>query len=116
MQWNYNKGLATAKIVKLFKEMGLKEKNGSKIGVILNPEVTYARSSAEHDQKAARIHDLFYNRVFLDPAIKGEYPEELFELMEKHEITFDYTEEELKLIKEEYCRLCWDKSVFSSPC
>ncbi|WP_342504792.1 glycoside hydrolase family 1 protein [Sporosarcina sp. FSL K6-2383] len=99
MQWNYNKGLATAKVVKLFKEMGLKEKTGSKIGVILNPEVTYARSSAEHDQKAARIHDLFFNRVFLDPAIKGEYPEELFELMEKHDITFDSTEEELELIK-----------------
>lgn len=80
--------------------MGLKEKTGSKIGVILNPEVTYARSSAEHDQKAARIHDLFYNRVFLDPSIKGEYPEELFELMEKHDITFESTKEELELIKE----------------
>ncbi|MCC3356873.1 glycoside hydrolase family 1 protein [Bacillus sp. REN16] len=100
MQWNYNKGLATAKVVKLFKEMGLKEKTGAKIGTILNPEVTYARSTSEHDQKAARIYDLFFNRVFLDPAIKGEYPQELFELMEKHEITFEHTAEELQLIKE----------------
>lgn len=100
MQWNYNKSLATAKVVKLFKQMQLKEKFGAKIGNIINPEVTYARSSAEHDQKAARIYDLFFNRVFLDPSIKGEFPPELYELMEKHDITFDYTEDELRLIKE----------------
>ncbi|WP_366247522.1 glycoside hydrolase family 1 protein [Terribacillus aidingensis] len=100
MQWNYNKSLATAKVVRLFKQMQLKEKFGAKIGNIINPEVTYARSSAEHDQKAARIYDLFFNRVFLDPSIKGEFPSELFELMEKHDITFDYTEDELRLIKE----------------
>ncbi|MFJ6412250.1 glycoside hydrolase family 1 protein [Terribacillus saccharophilus] len=100
MQWNYNKSLATAKVVKLFKQMQLKEKFGAKIGNIINPEVTYARSSAEHDQKAARIYDLFFNRIFLDPSIKGEFPPELFELMEKHDITFDYTEDELRLIKE----------------
>lgn len=100
MQWNYNKGLATAKAVKLFKEMELKEKYGAKIGVILNPEVTYARSTAEHDQQAAKMYDLFFNRVFLDPSIKGEYPKELFDVMKKHAITFGYTEEELTLIKE----------------
>ncbi|RSL33534.1 glycoside hydrolase family 1 protein [Salibacterium salarium] len=100
MQWNYNKALATAKVVQLFKEKRLKEKNGAKIGVILNPEVTYARSTAEHDQEAARIYDLFFNRVFLDPSINGEYPEELYELMKKHDIMFESTEEERKIIKE----------------
>ncbi|WP_226037580.1 glycoside hydrolase family 1 protein [Aquibacillus saliphilus] len=100
MQWNYNKGLATARLVQLFKEKGLKEKYGAKIGVILNPEVTYARSTAAHDQEAAKMYDLFLNRTFLDPAIKGEYPKELFELMEKHDITPDYTKEELQIIKE----------------
>lgn len=100
MQWNYNKGLATARLVKLFKEKDLKEKYGAKIGVILNPEVTYARSTAPHDQEAARIYDLLFNRTFLDPAIKGEYPQELFDLLDKHDITFDYTEEELQVIKE----------------
>ncbi|MFQ3545458.1 glycoside hydrolase family 1 protein [Halobacillus rhizosphaerae] len=100
MQWNYNKGLATAKVVKLFKEMELNDKYNAKIGVILNPEVTYPRSSAEHDQQAAQMYDLFFNRVFLDPAIKGEYPQELFDVMNKHEITFEYTHEELQIIKE----------------
>lgn len=100
MQWNYNKGLATAKTVQLFKEKGLKEKYGAKIGTILNPEVTYARSSSPHDQEAVKMYDLFFNRVFLDPAIKGEYPQELFELMNKHNVAFEYTEEELQTIKE----------------
>ena len=99
MQWNFHKALATAKTVKLFKDMGMKEK-GAKIGVILNPEVTYARSSAPHDQEAARLYDLFFNRVFLDPSIKGEYPEELFALLEKHGVHFDYTEEDLKMIRD----------------
>ncbi|UOQ45637.1 glycoside hydrolase family 1 protein [Halobacillus salinarum] len=100
MQWNFNKGLATARVVKLFKELELKEKYGAKIGVILNPEVTYARSTAEHDQKAARMYDLLFNRTFLDPAIHGTYPQELFEVMDTHGITFDYTEDELQTIKE----------------
>ncbi|SER34288.1 beta-glucosidase [Gracilibacillus ureilyticus] len=99
MQWNYHKGLATAKVVELFKQKDLKAKTGAKIGVILNPEVTYARSTAAHDQQAAEMYDLFFNRTFLDPAIKGEYPAPLFELMEKHDITFDHTEDELSIIK-----------------
>jgi beta-glucosidase/6-phospho-beta-glucosidase/beta-galactosidase len=100
MQWNYNKVLATAKVVELFKQTGLKERNDAKIGVILNLEVTYARSTAMHDQEAARMYDLFFNRIFMDPSIRGEYPPELFELMEKHGITFAYTAEELRTIKE----------------
>lgn len=74
--------------------------HGAKIGVILNPEVTYARSSAPHDQYAAHVYDLFYNRVFLDPLIKGEYPQELFDLMGKHDIAFEATTEDLAVIKE----------------
>ncbi|QDP39943.1 glycoside hydrolase family 1 protein [Radiobacillus deserti] len=100
MQWNHNKVLATARVVQLFRTMQLKEKYGAKIGVILNPEVTYARSTAKHDQEAARMYDLFFNRVFLDPAIKGTYPEELFTLMNKHDITFNYTEDELNMLRE----------------
>lgn len=77
MQWNHHKNLATAKVVKLFREKGYR----GTVGTILNPEVTYPRSSAPHDVKAAQMYDLFYNRVFLDPAIKGAYPSELVALL-----------------------------------
>jgi len=98
MQWNHHKVLATAKVVALFRQRGY-SRNGS-IGVILNPEVTYPRSSAPHDLQAAHLYDLFYNRVFLDPLIKGEYPHELLDLLAKHQVHFACNEEELALIRD----------------
>jgi beta-glucosidase len=96
MQWNHHKNLATAKVVKLFREKGY----AGTVGCILNPEVTYPRSRAPHDVHAAEMYDLFYNRVFLDPMVKGAYPPELFTLLEKHQVSWDYTEEELAIIRE----------------
>ncbi|HEX4501952.1 MAG TPA: glycoside hydrolase family 1 protein [Scandinavium sp.] len=95
MQWNHHKVLATARVVKLFREKGYR---GS-VGCILNPEVTYPRSSAPHDVLAAERYDLFYNRVFLDPFVHGEYPAELFTLLEKHHVAWDYSQEELDEIR-----------------
>ena len=94
MQWNHHKVLATAKVVKLYREKGY---DGS-VGCILNPEVTYPRSRAPHDVRAAEIYDLFYNRVFLDPLVHGRYPQELVTLLEQHQVEWDYTAEELALI------------------
>ncbi len=70
------------------------------VGCILNPEVTYPRSRAPHDVLAAERYDLFYNRVFLDPMVKGHYPPELFALLAKHQSPRDYSEEELALIRD----------------
>ncbi|MBP1047630.1 glycoside hydrolase family 1 protein [Enterococcus sp. BWM-S5] len=95
MTWNYHKALATAKAVKLFHE----KKYSGRIGCILNPEMVYARSSAPHDQKAAHMYDLFFNKVFFDPMILGEYPEELLDLCSTHDIMFPSTEEEMAIIK-----------------
>ena len=94
MQWNHHKVLATAKVVKLFREKGYR---GS-VGCILNPEVTYPRSRAPHDLRAAEMYDLFYNRVFLDPLVHGRYPAELFTLLEQHQVEWEYTADELALI------------------
>lgn len=96
MQWNHHKNLATAKVVRLFRDKGY----SGTVGTILNPEVTYPRSRASHDVKAAEIYDLFFNRMFLDPAIKGEYPSELFVLLDKHDIEWSCTAEELQIIAE----------------
>lgn len=96
MQWNHHKNLATAKVVRLFREKGYK---GS-VGCILNPEVTYSRSRAPHDLLAAARYDLFYNRVFLDPMVKGHYPAELLALLEKHGVKWEYSDEELAIIRD----------------
>lgn len=94
MQWNHHKVLATAKVVKLFREKG----HRGSVGCILNPEVTYPRSCAPHDLRAAEMYDLFYNRVFLDPLVHGRYPAELFTLLEQHQVEWEYTADELALI------------------
>lgn len=96
MQWNHHKVLATAKVVKHFHE---KSYHGT-VGCILNPEVTYPRSQAPHDVRAAECYDLFYNRVFLDPFVHGRYPQELFTLLEQHQVQWEYTAEELAIIAE----------------
>ncbi|WP_027109202.1 glycoside hydrolase family 1 protein [Lacticigenium naphthae] len=96
MQWNHHKVLATAKVVQVFHEGGYE----GRIGVVLNPEVTYPRSSSPADKKAAEIYDLFFNRVYLDPLVKGSYPSELVQLLEHHQIMFDHTEEELEIIRQ----------------
>lgn len=95
MQWNHHKNLATAKVVQLFRARGYQ----GTVGTILNPEVTYPRSAAAHDVQAAKLYDLFYNRVFLDPAIKGEYPDELLALLEKHGVKWQVDAQELAIIR-----------------
>ena len=94
MQWNHHKVLATAKVVKLFRDKGYR----GTVGCILNPEVTYPRSRAPHDVRAAEMYDLFYNRVFLDPLVHGRYPQALFSQLEQHQVQWDYTADELALI------------------
>lgn len=98
MQWNYHKVLATASVVELYHSKGYDQAGQGRMGTILNPEVVYARSSSQADQDAKRIYDLFFNRVFLDPAVHGVFPEELLALNEKHGIAFDATPEELAII------------------
>lgn len=77
VQVGYNSLLASAKAINAYKKMGGK----GKIGIILNISPSYPRSQHPADVKAAQIADLLYNRSFLDPSVKGEFPEELMELL-----------------------------------
>lgn len=95
VQVAYNFSLASAKAVKEFRNI---VKDG-KIGIILNLTPAYPRSNNVHDLKAARIAELFANKSFLDPAVKGYYDEELVEIIKKHDLVPEYTEDELELIR-----------------
>jgi len=100
MQVLYNINLASAKAIKLFKDNKY-DKNGSQIGVILNLTPSYPRDiNNPEDVKAANIADAFFNRSFLDPAIKGEFPMDLVEILKNDNVLWDSNEEELKIIKE----------------
>ncbi|CAM3221974.1 glycoside hydrolase family 1 protein [Streptobacillus ratti] len=95
VQVGYNLALASAKAIKEFKEV---IKDGQ-IGIILNLTPAYPRSNHSSDLKASRIAELFANKSFLDPAVKGEYDVELIDLIKKHELLPEYNNEELEIIK-----------------
>ena len=99
VQVAYNLNLASAKVMAKFREMG-QPQAGGRIGTVLNLTPTYAASDAEADQEAARIAELWNNKMFLDPAIKGEFPVELLELLTKDGVLWHSTADELALIKE----------------
>ncbi|WED24605.1 glycoside hydrolase family 1 protein [Vibrio sp. JC009] len=77
----YHTILAHAKAVKKYRSLNL----DGQIGIILNLTPSYPRSENPADKEASRICDLMFNRSFLDPAVKGEYPQELVELLKEHD-------------------------------
>ncbi|HAL08492.1 MAG TPA: 6-phospho-beta-glucosidase [Staphylococcus sp.] len=92
----FNTVLANAQVIKAYKENGC----DGKIGIILNLTPSYPRSKNEADVKAAEIADLFFNRSFLDPVTKGQYPQDLVDILKKHELVPTYTEEHLNTINQ----------------
>ncbi|MDU5109541.1 MAG: glycoside hydrolase family 1 protein [Clostridium sp.] len=96
----YNINLASAKAIKAFKENNY-GKYGGKIGIILNLTPSYPRDvNNEEDVKASKIADALFNESFLMPAIKGEFPKLLVDLLKEDGVLWESTEEELKIIKE----------------
>lgn len=77
----YHTMLAHAKVVQAYRAQG----QDGQIGIILNLTPSYPRSQHPADLKAANIADLFFNRSFLDPAVKGEYPAELVALLREYD-------------------------------
>ncbi|GGB60543.1 6-phospho-beta-glucosidase GmuD [Lentibacillus populi] len=77
----YHTMIAHAKAVRAFHESNVAD---GKIGIILNLTPSYPRSQNPADLRASRIADLFFNRSFLDPAVLGEYPQELIDILNEH--------------------------------
>ena len=99
VQAMYNINLASAKAIEKFKELGCTEEDG-KIGIVLNLTPAYPRSNSKEDLYASKVADTIFNYSFLDPAVKGEFPELLVELLKEDNILWDSTEEELQIIKD----------------
>ena len=66
---------------------------------IINVETVYPRTDSPDDVNAADKFDLFYNRIFLDPAIKGRYEDQLFDLLKTHGLLMEYTSSDLELME-----------------
>ena len=99
MQVLYNTALASAKAIEAYEEYKKRTGNNGEIGIILNLTPSYPRSENEEDIKAAEISDVVFNNSFLDPAIKGEFPKLLTDILEKDGVLWESTQEELDIIK-----------------
>lgn len=82
VQVAYHLNLATAKTIQLYREKGF-DKEGGRIGTVLNLTPTYAASEEPEDQAAAHFAELWNNKMFLEPAVHGHFPEELVLVLEK---------------------------------
>ncbi|WP_375749025.1 glycoside hydrolase family 1 protein [Vibrio sp. HN007] len=96
VQVGYNIILAHAKAVLAFNKLNL---SGSKIGVVLNLTPSYPRSDEEKDGKAAWYADLLFNRSFLDPMVKNEFPSELCDVLNEQDVMPDWNAEEIAAIQ-----------------
>ena len=96
VQVAYHTQLASSLAVKACHEL-LPDK---KIGIVLNLTPAYPRSSHPADLKAARVAELFQAKSFLEPSVKGVYPRELLDILQKHDLMPTYTDQELLDIKE----------------
>lgn len=97
VQVAYNLNLASAKAIKVFRELAIED---AQIGTILNLTPTYAASDSDADQEAARIAELWNNKMFLEPAVYGHFPAELEELLAKDKVLWESTDEEKVILKE----------------
>lgn len=96
-QVGYHVQLASSRAVAEFRNSGC----SGKIGIIINLTPTYCEDEQkEGDRKAARTLDLIFNRSFLDPSVKGIYPEELTALLKDEGIMPEVGKEDGQLIWE----------------
>lgn len=97
VQVGFHETLASAKAIKVYHEMNL----GGEIGIILNLTPSYPRDENDpEDFKAAQIADAFFNRSFLDPAVKGTFPEELVTIVKELDMVPAMEADDLQTIRE----------------
>lgn len=97
VQVGFHETLASAKAIKVYHEMKL----GGEIGIILNLTPSYPRDENDpEDVKAAQIADAFFNRSFLDPAVKGTFPEELVTIVKELDMVPAMEADDLQTIRE----------------
>lgn len=96
-QAHFHKVLATSIAAKEIQPY--KEKYGCKLGAMVHMTPIYARSDDEKDQKAAYYADLFQVRIYLDPYLKGTYPEDLLSLLKENDCMFTYETKDMEFIK-----------------
>lgn len=97
VQCIFNLNLASAKAIKLFHESEC-ARLGGRIGIVINLTPAYPRSEDPADVAAADFAETFKNKSFLDPAVKGVFPQKLIEVLTRDGVLWDATADEMKTI------------------
>lgn len=97
VQCIFNLNLASAKAIKIFHESEC-ARLGGRIGIVINLTPAYPRSEDPADVAAADFAETFKNKSFLDPAVKGVFPEKLVEVLTRDGVLWDATADEMKTI------------------
>lgn len=97
IQVGYHENIASAKAIQAYHQLN----QSGEIGIILNLTPSYPKDNANpEDVKAAKIADAFFNRSFLDPAVKGEFPEDLITIIQELNLLPEIVPGDLTLIKD----------------
>ena len=94
----FNINLASARAIEAFHASACAADDG-RIGIVLNLTPAYPRSTQPTDKAAAAFAEDFKNRSFLDPAVKGEFPETLVKVLQEDGVLWQATPEELSVIQ-----------------
>jgi len=98
VQVAYHEALASAKAIEVYHSMNFLD---GEIGIVLNLTPTYPRDEQNKaDVEAARLVDGLFNRSFLDPAVKGHFPEDIIKWVKENDLMPITTPEDLKTIAE----------------
>ncbi|MDE5054976.1 glycoside hydrolase family 1 protein [Niallia taxi] len=95
VQVGYHTILASAKAIQAYKNQG----QDGKIGIVLNLTPSYPRSQNPADVKASVLADAFFNRSFLDPSVKGEFPQELVAILKEEGFMPEIADGDLEIIR-----------------
>lgn len=87
--------LAHARAVEAYRKLD----QGGKIGITLNFSPAYPAAESAADEAAALRYDGFLNRWFLDPAMKGSYPEDMLAFYREKLEAPDIQPGDMELIK-----------------
>ena len=97
VQCIFNLNLASAKAIKIFHETEC-ARLGGRIGIVINLTPAYPRSEDPADVAAADFAETFKNKSFLDPAVKGFFPEKLVEVLTRDGVLWEAMADEMKTI------------------
>ncbi len=96
VQVSHNLMLSHAKAVQVYRGAN---HPGGRIGIALNLYPITAASDAPENQEAARRADGYHNRWFLDPVLRGEYPQDMLKFFQESFGTPSISPGDLELLK-----------------